>query len=109
MTGYEVGDDLLVQILFAVDAVKDALKVIELLERRFAHQLQDMVAGVLGSHLQPAADMVQNELTRVFHSGPVGRIVIAPVKQEVVADATADEAFLYTRQRIHGMVNFQQF
>ena len=36
--GDEVGDDLLVQVLLAVDTVEDAFELIELLERGFAHE-----------------------------------------------------------------------
>ena len=36
--GDEVGDDLLVQSLLAVDTVEDTLKFVELLERGFAHE-----------------------------------------------------------------------
>ena len=50
----EVGDDLLMESLFAVDAVEDALELVELLERGFAHESQYPVAGMLGGHLQTA-------------------------------------------------------
>jgi len=39
MTGDEVGDELLVQMFLPIDAVKDTLEVVELLERRLAHQV----------------------------------------------------------------------
>lgn len=38
MAGDEVGDDLLVQALLTADTVEDALEIIELLERGFAHE-----------------------------------------------------------------------
>ena len=51
MAGDEVRDELLVEMLLAVDAVEDALELVELLERRFAHQSEHTVAGVLRCHL----------------------------------------------------------
>ena len=39
MAGDEVGDYLLVEMLLAIDAVEDALEVVELLERRLAHEI----------------------------------------------------------------------
>ena len=47
----EVGDELLAKALLAVDAVEDALELLEQLERGLAHELQHAGAGVLGSHL----------------------------------------------------------
>ena len=38
MTADEVGDDLLVEVLFAIDTIEDAFEFVELLERRLAHQ-----------------------------------------------------------------------
>ena len=50
----EVGDDLLVESFLAVDAVEDALELVELLEGGFAHEPQHTVAGMLGGYLQTA-------------------------------------------------------
>ena len=55
--GDEIRDDLLVEILFAIDTVKLAFELIELLERRFTHQLQNTVAGMLWCYLQTTADV----------------------------------------------------
>ena len=51
MAGDEVGDNLLVQVLLAIDAVEDALEVVELLERGLAHQVKHAFAGMLRCHL----------------------------------------------------------
>ena len=50
MAGDEIGDDLLVEMLLAIDAVEDALELVELLERGFAHEVQHAVAGVFRSN-----------------------------------------------------------
>jgi len=65
--GDEVGDDLLVQVLFAIDTVEDALELIELLERGLAHQSEHTVAGMFRGHLQASADMAADQLTGVCH------------------------------------------
>ena len=52
MAGDEVGDDLLAKTLLAINTVEDALKLVELLERGLAHEVEHTVAGVLGGYLQ---------------------------------------------------------
>ena len=106
--GDEVGDDLLPQVLLGVDAVEDALEVVELLERRFAHQPQHAVAGVLGRHLQPSADVMADQLAGVLLCGAVGGLVLAAVQQQVVAYAAADEALLDAGQGVDGAVDVEQ-
>ena len=39
VAGNEIGDDLLVEMLLAIDTVKDALELVELLERGLTHQV----------------------------------------------------------------------
>ena len=53
----EVGDELLIQTVLAIDAVEDALEFLELLERRLPHEFENPVAGVLRRHFQSAADV----------------------------------------------------
>ena len=50
MGGDEVGDDLLMEPFFAVDAVEESLELVELLEGGFAHEVEHTVAGVLRCH-----------------------------------------------------------
>ena len=50
VAGDEIRDDLLVEMLLAIDAVEDALELVELLERGFAHEVQHAVAGVFRSN-----------------------------------------------------------
>ena len=73
--GDEVGDDLLMESFFAVDAVEEALELVELLEGGFAHQVEHTVAGVLRRHLQASADVMADEFTGVFLCGTVGGLV----------------------------------
>ena len=49
---YEVGDNLLIELLLLINAVENALKLTELLERGFAHKIKDSVGGVLGCNFQ---------------------------------------------------------
>ena len=66
MRRYEVRNNLLVQVLLAIDAVEDALELFKLLERRLAHKHQHTVAGMLGGNLQTTADMVADKFASVF-------------------------------------------
>ena len=43
MAGDEVGDNLLVEVLLAIDAVEDVLELVKLLERWFAHETEHVV------------------------------------------------------------------
>ena len=62
----EVWNDLLVETLFLVDLVKDALELVEQIERWLAHELQDLRTGMLRRYLQSAAHMLGNQLAGVF-------------------------------------------
>ena len=104
----EVWNDLLVETLFLVDLVKDALELVEQIERWLAHELQDLRTGMFRRHLQSAAHMLGNQLAGVFPCRLVHLLVLALVQQQVVANTTAYEALLDSRQGIHGMVNLQQ-
>ena len=104
----EVGDDLLVEMLLAADAVELALELEELLERRLAHEHQHAVAGVLRRHLQTAADVSADELARVLLGGSVGGLVLAVIEQQVVAYAAADEALLDAGQGVDGVIDIEQ-
>ena len=96
------------QAFFPVDAVEDALEVVELLERWFTHQVQHMVAGMFRSHLQSSADMAGDEFTGIIHGCLVGSVVLTSVQQQVVTHTAADKAFLDFWQGIDGMVDLQQ-
>ena len=109
MAGDEVRYDLLLQVFFPADGVEDTLEVIELLERRFPHQHEHLVGGVLRSNLQPTAYMACDEFPGIFFSGPVGFLVIRMVEQEVVSYPAANETLLHSRQRIYSVVEVKQF
>ena len=76
MGGDEVGDNLLVQVLFAVDTVEDALEGIELLERGLAHEMEHTVGGMFRGHFQTARDMAGDEFAGVFLGRPVRGLVL---------------------------------
>ena len=107
VAGDEVGDNLLVEMLFTIDAVEDALEFVELLERRFAHQRQYTIGSMLWSHLQTSADMILDEFARVLHSGLVRLLVLAAIQQEVVTHTTADKTLLDIWQGIDSTIDFQ--
>ncbi len=79
MAADEVGDELLVETLLTVEAVELLCELIELLERGLAHELQDTVAGMLGGHLQPAADMAADQFAGILLGRAVGLFVLAPI------------------------------
>lgn len=108
MTANKIRYDLLFQALFLVDAVEDALELIELLKRRLAHESEHSVGSVLGCHLQATADMVGDELAGIQSGGRVGLLVLTLIEQEVVTHTTADEALLHARQRVDGMIDVEQ-
>ena len=79
----EVGDQLVGEPLAAADAVKIGVQLLEEREGGLAHQLQHMLLGVLGRHLQPSRGVVADNRLEV------GRVV-----EQVVADAAADKGLL---------------
>ena len=108
MAADEVWDDLLVEALFLVDLVEDALELVELFERWLTHQLQHLVASMLWGNLQATAHVLGNQLTCVLASRLVALLVLAFVQEKVVSHTTSDEALLDARKCIHGMVDFEQ-
>ena len=76
----EVGDNLLAEIFLAVDAVEQALELMELLEGRLAHEMKHAVAGMLGSHFQPPTDVVADKFAGILTSGLIGFLVLAAVQ-----------------------------
>ena len=68
VTGNEVGDNLLIEVFLTIDAIEDALEVIELLERWLTHEVENTLAGMLRGNLQTTTDVILDEFTSVFHS-----------------------------------------
>lgn len=108
MAGDEIGDDLLVEVCLAIDAVEDVLEIVKLSEWRFAHQLQYVVAGVFWSHLQSSADMFGDEFAGILHGSLVAFFVFAMMQNEVVAHTAADETLLDAGNSIDATVDIQQ-
>ena len=71
----EIWNDLLVEVTLFVDAVENAFKVAELLERRFAHELQHPVCHMFRGDLKTTADMTLYQFARVFRGRAVCRLV----------------------------------
>ena len=104
----EVRDNLLAQVLLAIDAVEDTLKLVELLKRGFAHEHEYAVAGMLGGYLEATTDVIANEFAGVLLGGLVGGFVFTAMEQQVVANTTADKALLNARQGIYRMIDVEQ-
>ena len=98
----EIGYELLVEARLAADAVEVALEGLELAEGGLAHDLQHSVGGMLGGHLEAAADVAGDELAGV------GFLVGTGQEEQVVADAAADEAFLDAGHGVDGAVEVEE-
>lgn len=62
----EVWDKLVAEAFLAADGVELCLGLKKEVERGLAHEFQHLVAGVLRSHLETAADMVQHHMAEVI-------------------------------------------
>ena len=103
----EVGDNLLTKVLLTVDTIEDTFKLFKLPKRRFTHQFQYTIAGMLRSNFQSSADMLTNEFMDIFFSGLICLFIITAMQQQVVTDTATNKAFFYARQRINGMIDVQ--
>ena len=97
------------KIFFTVDAVEQALEVVELLEGGLAHEVEHTVAGVFGSNLQASAYMTGDEFSGVLLGSTVGGLVLAAIKEQVIAHAAAYETALDAGQGIDGVVDVEEF
>ena len=79
MAADEVGDELLAQVQFLVEAVERLLELLELGERGLAHDVEHRFAGMLGGHLQASAHVTGYQLTGVLTGGTVDGGVLALV------------------------------
>ena len=77
VAGDEVGDDLLAKSLLAINAIEDALELVELLERGLAHEVEYTITGVLRGYLESTRNVAGNELAGVLHSGLIAGLVLA--------------------------------
>ena len=108
MTAYEIGYDLLAQILFPVNLVKNLLKLLELPERWLPHKLKHAIRSMFRRHFQPSAHMLTYQLTRIFACGVITFLVFAFVQQKVVAHSAAYKTFLYARKCVNRAVYVEQ-
>ena len=107
MAADEVGDDLLAQVLLAVDAVEDALELVELLERGLAHESQHAFAGMFRGYLQAPRNVAADEFVGVLLCGTVALLVLAAMEQQVVTHTAADETPLDAWQCIDSVVDVE--
>ena len=85
MARYEVGYQLLSESAPAVDAVKNLLERMKLVERGLAHHFQHTLLGVLRSHFEASRHMAFDQLfiipavggVRLFSSRRMHRQIIA--------------------------------
>lgn len=54
VAGDEIGDELLVDLFAFTDGVESGFELVEKLERRFSHHLEDVVGGMFGGDLEAA-------------------------------------------------------
>ena len=104
----EVGDDLLAQVLATVEFVEDAFEVVEEFEGGFAHEVEHTVGGVFGCHFEAPTDVFSDEFLGVLAIDAVDAWVARVVKEEVIADARADEALLDAWESIDCMVDVEE-
>lgn len=60
MARNEIWDQLIVKPLFRADALELRVELTESVERRFAHQFQDMFLGVFGGDFEPSRHMASD-------------------------------------------------
>ena len=70
MAADKVRDDLLAEAGLPVNTIENVLKLPELPERGFTHQLKHTIRRVLRSNLQPTAYVARNQFTGVFGIHP---------------------------------------
>ena len=73
----KIGNDLLTEVLFTIDAIKDTLKLLELLKRRLAHDVQHCIGSVLGRHFEATAHMVCDKFLRIFLGRAIHGFIVA--------------------------------
>ena len=108
MAADKVRDDLLAEAGLPVNTIENVLKLPELPERGFTHQLKHTIRRVLRSNLQPTAYVARNQFTGVFGIHLVDTCVLCIMQKQVVTHPAADIAPLDARQSVYGMVNVQQ-
>ena len=95
-------------MILGVHAVKDALELHKLLERRLAHHFQNLIAGVLGCYFQPARHVEANKLLVILSIGSVNFGVATAMHREVVAHTATNKRLFDLGQRINTVVDIEQ-
>ena len=103
----EIWNDLLAEAGLTIDVIEAPLEGVEESERGLAHQMENGIGSVLGRHLQPSADMVEDEFAGIVCGGPVQGLVLPVVEKEVVAYATADVCVFDSRDLSHSSVDVE--
>ena len=83
-------------------------QVMELFERRFAHEPQHAVVSVLGSDLQAAADVISYQFLGVLRCDSVACAIARFMKQHIISHSAAYEALLYLWHGIDLPVQLKQ-
>ena len=106
--GDEVGDDLLVEVVAAVEVVELLFECFEEVEGGFAHESEDAVGDVFGGDFEASGGVAENDGFEVGAVAGVGFRVAARVKAEVVAYAGADEAVLDAGDAVCGGIQVEE-
>ena len=109
MAAYEVWYNLLVEVLTTANILENLLELVEETEGWFAHDIENVVAGVLGRHLQSATHVIGYQFARIFPCSTVQILVLVVVEKEVVAHAAADEALLDAGQCVDSLVYVEEW
>ena len=104
----EIRYDLLLQSVLSVYLVEHRLELMELLERRLAHDLEHLVGRMFRRNLQTTRHMVAYQLLGIAHVGLLEFAILSLVQNEVIAHATAYERFLDLGQSIDSLVDLEQ-
>ena len=105
----EVGDDLLIESVAAINVVEKFLELVEEFERGLSHELQHGVGSVFGSHLEASRHVVANQLFGIFLLSVVNGFISAAMQNEVVAHTASHEALFDAGQRVDGMVDGKEW
>lgn len=108
MGGDEIGDKLLAQVMALVYGVEQALELLELAERRFAHDVENPIFGMFGGNFQTTTYMVGNQLLIVASRSCIDFRTARLVHRQVISHAAPDKGFLDSGKGVDGMVDVEQ-
>src|SRR5574344_1826137 len=108
MTGYEVGYQLLIQMILFVSSVKYPFEFVKHAERWFAHHFQHFAGSMFRSYLQSARYVIGYQFLHIFSMALVYFLISNGRQQQVVTDAAANKRFFDFRQRVNGVIKIEQ-